>query len=201
MTDFPVVYLMESLATGRGYVGSTQNLKRRKSDHKSKLDSLRHHNPDVQAEFDQYGWRNFRFHVLEAVIDGDLIGAENKWIERLSDNLFNKRRAASRDEETRRRISEALTGKKQSEAHREANRAARMGNTNAKGSIRSDEYRNAKGRPVVVTDPQGNSTTYPRIALAAEMIGYERANMIRVLRNGGTVKRGEMRGWRFAYGS
>lgn len=194
-----VVYFMECKVTGRGYVGSTTNLSRRKMDHRARLVKSAHWNPDVQSAYDAHGWRNFQFIVLEAVIDGDLIGAENRWIKKLGGRAYNRRSAAMRSPETGAKISAALTGKKHSAERRALNSKGHIGNTSAKGSKRSEEMKNAQGRPVVVTDPDGKSTTYPRISLAAEAIGYQRANMFRVLRSGGTVKRGPMRGWKFEY--
>lgn len=197
--EYPLVYLMKSQATGKGYVGSTANLRRRKADHKAALAAGRHCNPHVQREYDKLGWRNFKFLVLEAVFDGALIEAENRWIAKLGGTAYNCRRAAMRSPDVGQKISAALKGRKHSKERRAANSRAHLGNQSAKGSVRSEDYRNAKGRAVIVTDPEGNETEYPRIVLAAESIGYERANMIRVLRNGGVVKRGPMRGWKFAY--
>lgn len=197
--EYPLVYLMRSKATGRGYVGSTTNLRRRKMDHKARLDRQCHWNPSVQRDFDQNGWRNFTFLILEAVFDGRLIEAENKWITALGDDAYNCRPAAVRSPETGEKIAAALKGKKHSAERRAANSRAHIGNQSAKGAVRSEEYKDAKARAVIVTDPEGNATEYKRVTLAAEAIGYERANMTRVLRNGGLVKRGPMRGWRFAY--
>ena len=64
----PGVYEI-SLGTSYRYIGSTKNLKKRFSQHRSKLISNIHHNQSMQNDFNSYGLDLFKFNILKQTDD------------------------------------------------------------------------------------------------------------------------------------
>lgn len=58
------VYKFTCLNTGRFYIGSSQNVRRRKQRHLSALRNGRHHNVFLQRVFNKYGESSFKFQVI-----------------------------------------------------------------------------------------------------------------------------------------
>lgn len=100
------------------------------------------------------------------------------------------------DPEHRRKISEAMRGKKKSPEHVEKMRQRMMGTSYAKGRVVTEEMRAAIGRPVVEVT-QG--ATFISIVAAAEHYGLGRPNLIRALRTDAPLKRGPCAGLHFRY--
>ena len=76
------VYLIYNTENGRGYVGCTKQLKRRKQEHFTQLDNGEHHNPYLQHAYNHYGKDAFAFCVLELCDEKDLYKTEQKWIDK-----------------------------------------------------------------------------------------------------------------------
>lgn len=87
-----VVYLIENICTGKGYVGSAKRgLADRKYTHLRQLVAGNHHSILLQRAWDKYGEDCFRWIVLEKVRDADkLIEREQFWLDKLQ--TFKKRR-------------------------------------------------------------------------------------------------------------
>jgi group I intron endonuclease len=127
------LYVITNTQNGRVYVGSTKRFFRRFYSHAYELETQRHSNRFLQADFNKCGADAFRFDVLE-VLDGPketLHEREEMWLAAVYDrgvNCYNLiDRAVSRDgsenrrprvgvkrgpmsEETKRKISEANSG-------------------------------------------------------------------------------------------
>lgn len=77
----PGVYCITNKINGREYVGSSTDMNQRCRKHKS---NLHHRVPGevrrLQADFDRYGWSDFKFSVLELVPLKELREAEREWI-------------------------------------------------------------------------------------------------------------------------
>lgn len=79
------IYTITNLVTGKVYVGSSSNVPARRSDHFSRLRSLRHPNGRLQGAWSKYGKGAFIFEIVEIVEDAFwLIPREQAWIDRLS---------------------------------------------------------------------------------------------------------------------
>lgn len=221
------VYLILNTRTKRAYVGATKAHRQRFHQHRHDLRNGTHANALLQSDWDDLGADCFAFLTVERVFDQeDLRGAEERWLAEYKHDVYNAARHSSiwnrgakmppmsqetRDkmsasqtgrkhsDETKRKVSEARKGMKFSESHKANMSKAMMGKKHALGNKWSEASKDAFGKAVVVTDPEGNQTEYPRIVAAANAIGHERANMIRILRGGGMVKRGAFKGWKFAY--
>jgi group I intron endonuclease len=74
------------MVNGKGYVGSSMNLKERKYTHFSALKSHRHHNPHLQSSFNKYGASNFMYYILAYVPEDKLLERETFYINYLKVN-------------------------------------------------------------------------------------------------------------------
>lgn len=72
------VYSITCEATGKIYVGKSNNIGRRFSGHIFHLLSGDHSNKYLQEDFNQYGYGQFAFKILE-VVDKELISAREAW--------------------------------------------------------------------------------------------------------------------------
>jgi group I intron endonuclease len=75
---------------GRQYIGSSNDIAHRWSDHKNALRYGRHKNKHLQAAWDWSGRLAFKIKVLEVVESGDLALAEQKWLDKTASkfNIF-----------------------------------------------------------------------------------------------------------------
>jgi len=118
-----VIYLIKNSVNGKIYIGSAVNYNVRRIRHLSELRCQRHHSNHLQNSFNKYGEKCFVFEILEIVSDKDkLIETEQKWINELKPEYnmtliagLNSHLGIKRSEETKKKISEALTGIKRSE--------------------------------------------------------------------------------------
>ena len=61
----PGIYRIYNIINGKFYVGSSKNIKRRKTEHFRMLRKGTHHNKHLQNSVDKYGIENFFFVVME----------------------------------------------------------------------------------------------------------------------------------------
>lgn len=130
-----VIYKIVNIVNGKIYIGSTINYKRRISAHLSRLNKNEHHSIKLQNSYNKYGIDNFEFIILEEVEDVRiLIETEQKWIDTLTPELnmttiagLNCHIGLKRSNETKKKISESLKGKKLSEEHKESVRKTLTG--------------------------------------------------------------------------
>ena len=113
--------------------------------HISDLECNSHHSPKMQNSWNKYGADQFEIEVLQDVKEERLIHIEQIWIDVIKPN-FNICKIAGRrvgyveSEETRRRKSEALRGKKRTPEQIENIRRSQLGKT------LSEEHRAKCGR-------------------------------------------------------
>lgn len=81
MTDASGIYAILQLSTGRHYVGSAVQLRRRFGRHQYDLAAKRHHNLKLQRAWDKHGQSDFRFDVLEKCSQDALIEREQFWLD------------------------------------------------------------------------------------------------------------------------
>ncbi len=121
-------YRIEHKETGELYIGSTDDLSRRHSEHYSMLSKGKHSCPALQQAFNaDPNPSNFEFRCKPTDSREEAYSLEEKWIgeARSSGKLLNiaedvraSGRGAIRSEETRRRLSESRRGSKDSEETR-----------------------------------------------------------------------------------
>jgi group I intron endonuclease len=84
--DFPGIYQITHLASGKRYVGQAQNISNRIREHRRKRNGLPKHNQYslLYRAVRKYGWKAFVFSLLERVDDISLLDArESFWIKAL----------------------------------------------------------------------------------------------------------------------
>lgn len=76
------VYSILCVHTGKRYVGSSVNTRKRLSRHRQDLNDGKHHSPHLQRAWVKRGADNFKFEVLESVSAKELLlEHEQKWID------------------------------------------------------------------------------------------------------------------------
>ena len=77
------VYQILCTPTGKMYIGSAVNLRRRKNDHWMNLRNKQHGNPYLQNAWNKYGEDALEFSVIELVLSPFLTAREQYWMDRL----------------------------------------------------------------------------------------------------------------------
>lgn len=113
------IYRITCVVTGKIYVGSAMNLRKRWKDHSFYLQRNEHHNPKLQAAWNKYGPDAFTFEVLELVLSMSLTAREQYWFKKL--DPFEKR-GFNID-----RVAGSRFGRVVSAASREKSRATQLG--------------------------------------------------------------------------
>jgi len=129
MNNVAGIYAITS-ASGKQYVGSAVNIRRRWHVHLHHLRVGSHHNPHLQSAFKKHGESGLRFEILLICGKPDLLMYEQLAIDCLVPGYNICKTAGShlgmkRPEATCHKISAALTGRKMSAAARAAMRAIR----------------------------------------------------------------------------
>ncbi len=122
----PCIYCIYNMINSKFYLGSAVNLKRRLKKHRRDVESGKHHSIKFQRAFDKYGYDNFKVLVIEESDLENLKRSEEYYLKLLEpfDSGYNicksyrGRLGLKNSQETRMKISKALTGKKLSEEHK-----------------------------------------------------------------------------------
>lgn len=81
-TSIPGIYAIINTVSGKRYIGSTVNIRKRWEIHRLQLSRGTHHCQHLQRAWVKYGAQSFRWEVLEEVADLDrLIEREQSWID------------------------------------------------------------------------------------------------------------------------
>jgi len=117
------IYKIENLINGKVYIGSSQDVRQRLRMHKSQLKRGIHGSSHLQASFNKYGEENFYFSIVEIVEKQNLIEKEKYYIEKHKalERKFGYNKASIIEntsgykwsEESRKKLSNSKTGKKQ----------------------------------------------------------------------------------------
>jgi len=110
------IYRIRNASTGRFYIGSSWNVRKRFGDHQRDLQNGRHHSRFLQRSWDKYGAASFSFELLVICDVKDLLAYEQALIDGLKPAFNMSPTAASRrgiraSEETKRKLSESHRGK------------------------------------------------------------------------------------------
>ena len=87
------IYCITNTVSGGHYVGSSRSIHDRLKKHLEYLNSGRHENPRLSAEWQTNGPTAFIFKILEIVtVPGDLVSKEIEWMQKLGavGALFNR---------------------------------------------------------------------------------------------------------------
>lgn len=132
------IYKIEHIDSGKLYVGSAINLRKRWNRHLFLLRKNRHDNIHLQRAWDLYGAESFKFSVLEHVFEpNELIAREQFWIDKLEvmrtgynlSPFAGSRKGKKHTDETKRKIAKACQGRLVSEETRQRMSIAFTGRT------------------------------------------------------------------------
>jgi len=126
------IYLLQNKINNKIYVGLTKNLRNRIYQHRSRAKT---HNYYIYNAINKYGEENFQVIELESFVNfSDVVEAEKFWIQffRSWDKNFGYNLTLG---------GEGTFGKKLSKQHKKKISKSLLGNNNAKGSIRSDNWK------------------------------------------------------------
>jgi len=142
------VYEIKNKLNGKAYIGSSTNIEGRRSNHFCLLRRGTHHCVYLQHAWNKYGEKVFEFSILEELEGlGSLLAAEQKHLDSrfAQDGCYNIAITAGpvgpMAEETKRKLSLAITGRKLSEEHKRKIGLASRGNQYALGHKQTDEQR------------------------------------------------------------
>ena len=136
------IYCIRNLINGKRYIGSSNNLRRRLIGHKHRLKKGNHVNRVLQSAWNKYGEAAFVFEILKLCDVSDCLHQEQEFVDRLNciaPGGYNLRKDVTANyglrhtDESKRKISEAQTGRKLPEAW-----CKNIGN-GKRGSKHSDE--------------------------------------------------------------
>lgn len=119
----PGIYKITNTFNSKVYIGSSQNVRKRRNNHFSDLKRNKHKSIHLQNSYNKYGDKYFVFDVIEYIENtDDLLNREAYWIEEYKANDrkfgYNSRiyvdscRGTIRSKETRMKISKAKKGVK-----------------------------------------------------------------------------------------
>jgi group I intron endonuclease len=78
------IYIIENISTDKLYIGSSKYFHRRYQRHRRPLINGIHKNKHLQNSFTKHGKENFKFHIVEFVVNHDnLIDREQFWLDLL----------------------------------------------------------------------------------------------------------------------
>jgi len=160
------VYSITNLINGKIYIGSSVDIKQRHYEHISDLRRNVHHSIHLQRAWNKYSEDDFKFEIIELVIDNDkLLEREQYWMDYYNcyhrDYGYNLHKIAGsplgykHSEETKKLLSIKGKGLKRSEETKQKISVARKGlsNTWLIGVKQSEEhlknrFENMRGRPL-----------------------------------------------------
>jgi len=87
--QYPGIYAIECYITGKIYVGRSFNVYKRVKNHKNILKTGKHHNKELQSDFNKYGWSNFHCHLLEKS-EELILDKREKYYMSVYTDLYNK---------------------------------------------------------------------------------------------------------------
>ena len=113
------IYCIENLKNGKKYIGQSVDLEKRKHEHFSSLKGNHHCNILLQNAYNKYGKKNFKFRILLYCKPSKLTKYEQIFVDYyIPETLYNictecvgSRFGVILSEETKRKISEANSGK------------------------------------------------------------------------------------------
>lgn len=188
----PGIYAIEA-PSGKRYIGSAVNLRRRWNGHRTQLMRGVHHNPGLQHAHDKYGLDALRFVPLVIVAKMQLVETEQRFLAAYAGQLYNvcptadSRLGRGQSSEARAKIRAFQQGRSRSAATRTRMSAAQIGHE-------VSEAARAKISAFLRTRPHTDETRAKR---AAAMTGRMHAD-----NQTGFVGVGPLRGkWRARWGN
>lgn len=140
------IYKILCKTSGKFYIGSSQELSRRKIHHYNRLRANKHGNPHLQNSYNLYGETNIIFEILETCDISNLLMTEQSYIDKYKNtgilfnvaevagaSMRNKRHSMKTIQKMKQKNGQAWKGKHLSEEHRKKISEKRMQLTRERG--------------------------------------------------------------------
>lgn len=83
------IYEIKNIANNKIYIGSSNNVYKRKREHFSSLRNGTHCNEHLQRAYNLYGKNNFKFKIVEICEENDLLKIEQAYLDKYFDKGIN----------------------------------------------------------------------------------------------------------------
>jgi len=83
------IYKITNKINGRAYIGQSKNIGTRWSNHINRLECKKHENKELQKGFNNFGYFNFSFEIIEECQEKELLSVELKYINLYQGNSYN----------------------------------------------------------------------------------------------------------------
>lgn len=111
------IYQIINIIDGKRYIGSSNNLQKRRLEHFNKLKNNKHFNYYLQNAYNKYDLQNFKFEVLEFVESEDLLLSREQYYMELY-HVCDRHKGYNLIVDATRNIPSEEIRKKMSEAHK-----------------------------------------------------------------------------------
>ena len=185
------IYCIENLINGKKYIGLSNDIYKRWSNHLCELEGNYHHNIHLQNAWNKYGKAHFKFYILEECDETNLNIQEQFWINHYNTfkSGYNRTiggegiRGYKLSKERRYAISKSLTGRPCSEQTRQLMRDHILSQFQDDDFImKFKENIESQKTPIKCYNQQGFVKEYTDIHSAAKELGVEPTNICKVLK-------------------
>lgn len=200
MTKISGIYLIRQVSSGLIYIGSSSNVHKRWQQHRRELNKGIHHNSRLQGAWAKFGSDDFVFMVVDRCPNDELEYCEQFFLDTLKPwlphNGFNGSAhvekfalGLKRSEETKRKMSDSLSGPKHPNWGRPANKEAHAKTMlHVRGKKRPEC---GKRKVFAITSPNGELVKFDGMRRFCRLHNLSHGNVSMVL--AGKLK--QTRGW------
>jgi|SRR6266571_50468 len=210
------IYRIIHIASGKSYIGSALNLRKRRNKHFQDLRRNVHHSPTLQRAWNKYGEASFTFEILELVLLPELLTAREQYyfsklrpfgsrgynIARIAGSTLGMpahNRGVKASPLAIERRKRAMLDYKPSEETKRKQAESRRGKkrspeTRAKISL-AQLGRTKGGKDYIVTDPEGNEYSVHNLKAFCSTRQLHAATLVEVAKG----KRQHHKGWKARY--
>lgn len=180
------VYKITNLYTGDCYIGQSIHVEERWAEHFCKSYGAMH-NPKFQKDIEALGKGGFSFEILEECQPEALVERETYWIDRLKPTYNTVVVGHPVSENTRKKISKALVGRKQPEELVEKRKAA------IRERHKTHPQTNAGHRKRIgVRREDGEIREFESVKATAEYFGMHASEVTRALKQGWRIRKAKV---------